>query len=311
MIAFGSPISDAEAYRRYAQPGIDRAAEPDSPLFPVAAVDSVPRSYNLVIDAAADLAGLEALVLVHPHVEITDPDFCSKVRAALADPDVAVVGCVGATGVSSLAWWEGDVVAARLTHRYGEHGGGELSAFAWAHPRPAPAPVEAVDGRLLVLSPWAIRELRFDESLSLGYGYDLDFCLRARAAGGRVLAADLRATYHQSLELIGRLELWTEAHIRLAERHNGRLRPEPADEAGWKARARRAEAEREAARTVAFSNALKLDARVAELERSLEEKLASRSWQVTAPLRWANRTRRASELRFAAWRLRRSARPHR
>ena len=38
------------------------------------------------------------------------------------------------------------------------------------------------------------------------------------------------------------------------------------------ARARRAEAEREAARAVAFSDDLKLDARVLELERELEEK---------------------------------------
>ena len=61
------------------------------------------------------------------------------------------------------------------------------------------------------------------------------------------------------------------------------------DEAGWKRRARRAEAKREAARAIAFSKSLKLDARVLELERALAEKTTSPSWRVTAPLRALNR----------------------
>ena len=67
---------------------------------------------------------------------------------------------------------------------------------------------------------------------------------------------------------------------------------------GLEARARRAEAEREAARAVAFSHGLKLDARVLELERELDEKTSSLSWHLTAPLRELNRLRRdASERR--------------
>ena len=38
------------------------------------------------------------------------PRSCAKVRAALADADVAVVGAAGATGVRGAAWWEGDTV---------------------------------------------------------------------------------------------------------------------------------------------------------------------------------------------------------
>ncbi len=68
-------------------------------------------------------------MLVHQDAEIVDPDFCAKVRAALADPDVGLVGCVGALGVRSIAWWEGSVTWASFAHRYAELGGGEIPAF--------------------------------------------------------------------------------------------------------------------------------------------------------------------------------------
>ena len=60
----------------------------------------------------------------------------------------------------------------------------------------------------------------------------------------------------------------------------------------WKPRARRAEAEREAARTMAYSSALRVDAEVLALERAMAEMTESLSWRVTAPLRRLNRMRR-------------------
>jgi Glycosyltransferase like family len=285
MIAFGTTITEPDAYRRYAEPGIRRAAEGDSDVFAFAAVGSVPRSYNLLLDTAARRDDLEALAIVHPHAEIADPGFCGKVREALGDPEVAVVGCVGATGVRSIAWWEGSVASAPIVHRYVEKGGGELPGFAWARPDAPLGEVETVAGFLLVLSPWAVRSLRFDESLKLNYGYDLDYCLRARKAGRKVVAADLPTIYHHSLDLIGDLDLWIEAHIQLAERWD---EGEP-DEDAWRRRARRAEASREAARALVYSNMLIADAMVARRERELAEATESLSWRVTAPLRALNR----------------------
>jgi hypothetical protein len=270
------------------------AKEPDSEVYAFAAVGSIPRSYNLLLEAANRREDLEALVLVHPHVEITDRDFCAKVREALSDPDVAVVGSIGATGVRTIAWWEGAVRTGPVIHHYGEHGGGELPAFAWAQPDAAPGEVEVVDGFLMVLSPWAVRNLRFDEGLALGHGYDLDFCMQARAHGRLVITADLRCIYHHSLELVGEkeLELWVEAHIHTARKWDGNIPGvESNGQPDWKQRARRAEADREAARAIAYSNALGSDARVLELERALEATTSSTSWKLTQPLRSVNQWR--------------------
>jgi hypothetical protein len=292
MIAFGAAINEGEPYRRFAQPGIELAAEPDSEVFAFGAVGSISRSYNLLLDAAAGCQDLEALALVNPFLEITDRDFCAKVREALSAPDVAVAGSIGATGVRGIAWWEGSVVSAPIVHRYHEHGGGDRPAFSWVHANPAPAEVETVDGQLLVLSPWAVRNVRFDESPHISQGYDLDYCLQVREAGHKVLAADIAVVHHRSLELVSDLDLWVEGHIAVATKWDGRMPGAPSEGETWKQRARRAEAEREAARAFAFSSALKLDARVLELERAFEQATSSLSWRLTAPLRRANRVRR-------------------
>jgi hypothetical protein len=290
MIAFATAMIDPEAYRRYARPGIERAAEPDSEIIALAALGSICRSLNVVVDRAARLDDLEALVIVDQHVEIADPDLCAKVRRALADPDVALVGCTGATGVETVAWWEGAVSSGPIVHRYHEHGGGELEAYTWARTGTPPAEVDTLAGFLLVLSPWAIRELRFDEGLHLGVGFDLDLCRQARAAGRRVVTADIGVIHHGSLDLIEDHDLWIEAHIDVAQKWNGRGARLSDDE--WRARARRAEAERDAARAESYSATVLLDARVLQLQRELDAMTNTLSWRLTAPLRRLNQLRR-------------------
>ena len=213
-------------------------------------------------------------------------------RAALAPEDVGMVGWAGATDVRGLAWWEGHVTCAAAIHRYEEHGGGDIPALSWIRRGTPPAEVDCLDGQLLVLSPWAVRTLRFDEGLLFGHGFDLDFSLQVRAAGRRLMVADLQVSHHRSLELVADLDVWVQAHIQIAEKWTGILDDRDLDAAAWKQRARRAEARREAARAYAVSNALILDARVLELERALAAKTGSRSWRFTAPLRALNRVRR-------------------
>jgi hypothetical protein len=295
MIAFGAAITKPDVYRRCAEPGLLRAAEPGSDIYAMEGLDSIFRSYNALLDRAAEEAELEALVLVHQDAEILDADVCAKVREALRDPDVGVIGCVGALDVRSIAWWEGSVALASFVHRYDEHGGGDLAAFSftWADAPPyaRTGEVDTVDGFLLALSPWVVRNVRFDESLGRLHGYDFDFCLQVRDAGRKVVTADIRAIHHHSLELVSEPEEWVEAHMRVAEKWDGRIPGVGTAPGDWKERARRAEAERDAVRLRDHSNELEAAARIQELERILDEATHSISWRMTAPFRRLTRAR--------------------
>jgi hypothetical protein len=295
MIVFGSAITDSETYERYAKPGIRVASESDSAVLAYASTGSLFRNYNLLLDKAAEFDDLEALALIHQDTELVDSDFCDKVREAMSEPDVAIVGCVGAIGVRGIAWWEGAVIWASFTHRYEELGGGDFEGWGW---RPDQTPshaktgeVDSIDGFVMVLSPWAVRELRFDESLGQLHGYDFDFCMQARAAGRKVVTADFRAIHHHSLDLISDRDAWVEAHIRLMEKWDGRLPSPRAASDDSRQRALRAEAEAAAAKGDAESSRLKYEA----LRRELERLVHSRSWRLTAPLRsvrhWFGRRR--------------------
>jgi Glycosyltransferase like family len=304
LIAYGCAITAPEAYERWARRGIDAVAEPGDAVFAYRATSSIFRSYNLLLDKAAACADLEALVLVHQDTEVIDPEFPAKVRDVLADPDVAVAGCIGAIGVRSIAWWEGSVTWASFIHRYGELGGGDLPGFSWqigeAPPYARTGPVDVVDGFLMVLSPWAVRNLRFDESLGRLHGYDVDVCLQARAAGRKVVTADFRAVHNHSLDLVGDADGWIDAHVRLAEKWDGRMPGFGTVGGDWRERARRAEARAEASRAAAVSKQLQYDAREREYQRVLDEMTTSVGWRLTAPLRRANHWRRRATAAFRA-----------
>jgi Glycosyltransferase like family len=282
LIAFGCPITDPAAYKRYAEPGISLAAEPDSETFTYLSPDSIFRAYNYFCDEAAEFEDLEALVLIHQDAEIADPGFSGKVRAALADAEVAIAGCTGAVDVRSIAYWEGSVTWASHTHRFEEFGGSELPGISWPDEVPSytrTGEVDSIDGVLIVMSPWAIRNLRFDESLGNLHGYDLDICLQARAAGRKVVTADLRVIHHHPLELLGDPDGWISAHMKVAEKWSDLLdRDAPED---WRQRARRAEAELAATRVQLRMS----QTHITRLAGDFEALQASKSWRITGPLR--------------------------
>ena len=288
MIVFGTAVTRSEDYERWAARGIARAREPDSVVYPNSSPGSIFRAYNLLLELAAGHDQLEALVLLHQDVEIVDDQFCSKVRATLADPQVAIAGCVGALGARTMAWWEGAVTWASFTHRYHEHGGGLLPAFTMSPETERPpayarlGEVDTIDGFIIVMSPWAVRNLRFDETLGQFHGYDYDICMQARAAGRRVVTADLKVHHHHSLELMPDPENWVEANIRLAAKWEDRAGDDGGD---WKARARRAEARASAFNVMRISANMKAAARERELLAELDSLRGSASWRYTTPAR--------------------------
>ncbi len=289
MIAFASSITKQDVYERCAEPGIRLAAEPGSAVLSLPAAGSIFASYNRLLDEAAKLDELEALVLLHQDAEIVDPRFCSKLREALADPDVGVVGCAGAVGVRSMAWWEGSITWASFNHRYEEFRGGESPSYTWGEGNAPPwahvGEVDTVDGFLLALSPWVVRNVRFDESLGqLLHGYDFDFCLQVRAAGRKVATADLKVVHHHPI-FGSDLEQWARAHVTVAEKWHGRMPGVGDAPGGWEERTRRAEAQAAALRADAIGWQLKTAAHTARYHRDLAVIKTSVGWKLTAPLR--------------------------
>jgi hypothetical protein len=291
MIMFGASMTSPEMYALYAEDGVRRVREADSEVYQIQPAGSISRSYNLLMDKASGFDDLEALVLVHQDVEIVDPALCAKVRRAISDPEVGVAGCAGVVGATSIAWWEADLVWSSAVYRYQEHGGGDMPGIAWrqaSDPPPRTGEVDSLDGMLLVLPAWTVRNVRFDESLSQLYGYDFDLCQQVRAAGRKVIAEDFDIVHHHSLHLVTDNEPWVAAHTRAAEKWEGRIPGREADPRSWKERARRAEAEAASARLLVAARRLQADAASRAHAERLEELARTRSWRLTSPLRRAN-----------------------
>ena len=166
MIAFGTSVAEPEAYR-----ALLRAGHPLRRGGRLARSSATPsagpvcRSYNLLLETAAELRRPRGARDRPSARRDHRPALCAKVRAALGDPAVGVVGCVGGHGRAQPR-----VVGGR----------GDRGAGAPALPRvrrrraarvrlgrarpPRSAEVDAVAGFLLVLSPWAVRNVRFDEA---------------------------------------------------------------------------------------------------------------------------------------------------
>jgi hypothetical protein len=187
MFVFATCVGTPETYRRSALPGLRRVAEADSVVVEATAdTGSIFTAYDEVLDAVAALDDVEALVLLHEDVELLDERFCATIRTRLAaSPRAAVIGAVGASDVTSLAWWEGAgagrVVETRGTVDFGRH----------------PCCVDTVDGLLMVLSPWAIASLRYGTGHPAGFhGYDAELCFAARAGGREVWVEDLPLVHH-------------------------------------------------------------------------------------------------------------------
>ena len=200
MIGFGICAGPTDNLERFARPGIVASGDPGSPVFERRGQRSIALAYNSILEEAGD-RGLDALVLIHDDVELRDRDLGQKLRHLFGDPEVAVVGAVGARGVRSLAWWGGDCFG-RAPDSLSPN---DFSTGVHE--------VETVDGMLLALSPWAVRTLRFDSSNYRAFhGYDADICMQARALDRRVLVTDIDV-FHHTKGGYGNERQWRQANM--------------------------------------------------------------------------------------------------
>jgi hypothetical protein len=186
VIAFGCAVSDRDQFDGIGLRSIRRVAEPVSAIITRSGHDSIQRPYNEMLDEAAGLDGLEALVLLHQDMELRDGSLPARARALLAEPRVGLVGVLGGRDVPLHCWWETDDLYGRA-----------CTPLVEVHHSTGAHEVEVVDGALLVIAPWVVRSIRFSERLAPDFhGYDVDLCLRVRAAGGRVVCSDVPYFHH-------------------------------------------------------------------------------------------------------------------
>jgi Glycosyltransferase like family len=210
VIAFLVAVADQARFDAVAAPSIERVREADSLVVTVDGAGGAPQlALNVALDELATIPDLEAVVLLHEDVRLVDVDTATIVRRAFADPAVALAGPVGSQGVVSLAWWDGTGIGrARTPHVPGEaiHG-------------VAPAgPVDALDGIVLCLSPWAVRVLRFEPELAADFhGYDIDLCFQARHHGRRVEVVELDVV-HEHRPIFDDTDAWVRNELRFQQR---------------------------------------------------------------------------------------------
>ena len=177
VLLFGTCTSgQGERYACVTEPAI-RAVMKDGDLVLRRSGDGgIASTYNDFLREARAHPDCEAVVLLHDDVQILDPNFRSKVLAGVSEDGAGVIGAIGARGLRSAEWWT-------ARHRVGRvHESRQHIEFEGVR-----GDVDVVDGLMLVLAPAAFSVLDFDERVAPQFhGYDVDYCLQARAAGLRV-----------------------------------------------------------------------------------------------------------------------------
>lgn len=181
VIAYGCCVSSSDKVRQNVESRVTGR------LLTVRDSSSITVAYNDIIKIARGINDLEALVLLHDDLEITDVNFEAKVREALAPSNVELAGVIGARDVRSLAWWNYAPIGHQVTDTtnidFGVRSGD----------------VEALDGSILLLSRWTVEHLLFATVYDNFHGYDCDITRTVLALGKRAVVADIDTHHHTTL----------------------------------------------------------------------------------------------------------------
>ena len=190
------------------------------------AIGAIVRSYNALLDRAARLDDLEAFVLVHQDAEIVSAEL------VLDDPGNARRprrgrGRLRRRDRGSEHRMVGGVGDAVLIHQPLRGTRRRRPARLLLEPGDAPpyartGEVETLDGFVLVLAPWVVRNVRFDESLGAAARLRLRLLPPGARGRPRVVNADFRRSTTGCCRCSPTRE-WIDAHIRVAEKWDGRM----------------------------------------------------------------------------------------
>lgn len=152
----------------------------DAEVIALSGQSSIAATYNKIL-VSLRKRPVDALVLLHDDLEITDPDAVAKIHAAAET--YALSGVIGSRGdASSLAWWDSGCVGYQMTDS-GPVGSQQFDSAG------------TVDGSIMILSGRAVQHLWFDERYPGFHGYDVDLCRQMAGVG----AIDLATHHHTTL----------------------------------------------------------------------------------------------------------------
>lgn len=179
-VGYGSCVGSWQKFGAYVAPWVQAKGRP---LQALSDQPSIAVAYNRILDHYRGQK-LDAVILLHDDLEITDPDAEEKLLDAL-DDDVALVGVAG--GGPHLRWWDHNPIGHQMTDSglidFGQRTGD----------------VDMLEGSVLLFSPWAIENLRCDEQYTdFRSGWD-DVCLTARHAGKRCVVVDVDTHHHSTI----------------------------------------------------------------------------------------------------------------
>ena len=175
--AYGSCSGWPELLERYVVPHVS-----GRPLMALHDQTSIADAYNKILEAHVDME-IDALILLHDDLEVTDPQADEKITAAL-ELGADLIGIAGGSARGGLAWWNYEPIGHQLTDAmnidFGRRSGN----------------VDLLEGSFLVFSPKAVKELRFDTQFEGFHGYD-EIAMQAHAAKMRVFVVDVD-THHRT-----------------------------------------------------------------------------------------------------------------
>lgn len=187
-VVYGCVTNSLERVQRYVIPRVG-----DRELIVLWNQHSLTWAYNTILNACSgDLQGNgtqpDIIILLHDDLELIDPDAEQKIINAFeTHPETGIIGVAGATGIDSLAWWNGVTLGRQRTDS-GLVDFGRREGLA-----------DALEGSLLVIRGELARDIHFDEGYVGFHGYDVDVCFEATRRGWDVRVIDVDTYHHTTL----------------------------------------------------------------------------------------------------------------